>query len=172
MFDRAHNLDRGGQRAPVVRGVRRPDDLAVVVDERGLDRRRPGVDAQEVRAARALERADVHVFAVVARVKRLTFGAVGEQRRHGGGVRRQCAQVFERGDDAVRGARRIVAGVLDLAGFAGGERSAVRHVQVRVGGRDEFADLAVERAAERFAQLAHEEQWPAEEHDGAVDRAP
>ena len=125
-----------------------------------------------MRAARAFERADVHVFAVVARVERLTFGVVGEQWRHGGGVRRQCAQVFECGDDAIRGARRVVTGVFDLVGFAGGERGAVRHVQVRVGGRDEFIDLAVERAAERFAQLAHEEQWPAEEHDGAVDRAP
>ncbi len=125
-----------------------------------------------MRAARAFKRADVHVFAVVARVERRTLGVVGEQRRHRGGVRRQCAQVFESGDDAVRRARHVVTGVFDLVGFAGGERGAVRYIQVRVGGRDEFADLAIERAAERFAQLAHEEQRAAEEHDGAVDRAP
>ena len=124
-----------------------------------------------MRPVRAVERANVHMFAMMAGVEGLAVLRAREQRRHRRRVRAQIAQVGERGDDRVERARRIVVGMFDLVGFAGGERGAVRDVQVGVLGRDEFVDLAVERTAERLAQLRHEEQRAAEEDDGAVDRA-
>ena len=89
------DVDSGRQRAAFVGGVRRPYDFAVVVDERRFDGGRSGVDAEEVRALRAFQRADVHMLAVVALVERLTVRFGREQRRHGRGVGRQVLQVFK-----------------------------------------------------------------------------
>ncbi len=124
-----------------------------------------------MRTLRAVEGADVHVFAVVAFVERLAVGLGREQRRHGRRVRRQVLQFVEVLEDVGAGACLEVLALLELVGLSCEQRGAERHVQVGVGRHDEFVDLAFERAVERRAQLGHEEQWAAEEDDGAVDRA-
>ena len=163
------DVDSGRQRAAFVGGVRRPYDFAVVVDERRFDGGRSGVDAEEVRTLRAFQRADVHMLAVVALVERLTVRFGREQRRHGGGVRRQILQIFKAFQNIGAGACFEMLAFLKLVGLAGEQRGAERHVQVRVGRHDEFVDFAFERAVERLAQFGHEEQRAAQEDDGAVD---
>lgn len=154
---------------PFVGGVRRPYDFAVVVDERRFDGGRARVDAEEVRALRAIQSADVHVLAMMAIVERLAIRFGREQRRHGGGVGRQILQIFKAFQNIGAGACFEMLAFLELVRFAGEQRGAERHVQVRVGRHDEFVDFAFERAVERLAQLGHEEQRTAQEDDGAVD---
>lgn len=168
-LDLLDDVDGRGQRASLVVRVARPHDFAVVVDERGLDGGRPRVDAEEVRPVRAFERADVDVLAVMALVERLAVGLRGEQRRHGRRVGRQVLQFVQTRQDVGAGARlEVVALVVGVD--VGLQGRAVRDVQVGVGRHDEFVDLAFQRALEGGAQLAHEEQRPAEEDHGAVDR--
>ena len=102
-MDLLDDVDGGGQRAAFVVGVAGPDDFTVVVDERGLDGGGTGVYAQEVRAVRAFEGADVDVFLMVALVEVLAVGLGGEQRRHGGRVGGQVLQLVQTLQDFVAG---------------------------------------------------------------------
>ena len=164
------DVDGGGQRAAFVVGVAGPDDFTVVVDECGLDGGGTGVDAQEVRAMRAFKGADVDVFLVVALVEVLAIGLGGKQRRHGRRVGRQVLQLVQTLQDIVaRVGLEIIALIVGV--YVGLQCRTVGHVQVGVGRHDEFVDLALKRALECGAQFRHEEQWTAEEDDGAVNRA-
>lgn len=129
----------------------------------------PASMPRKVRTLRAFQRADVHMLAVVALVERLTVRFGREQRRHGGGVGRQILQVFKAFQNIGAGACFEMLALLKLVRFAGEQRGAERHVQVRVGRHDEFVDFVFERAVERLAQFGHEEQRTAQEDDGAVD---
>ena len=168
-LDAFDDLDRRSQRAAIVRRIRRPHDLAVIVDQGRLDRRGTGVDAQEVRATGSLERAHMHMLTVMTRIERVTVGRGVEQRRHRGRVRRQVLQILQCIDNVVERPCRVLVGMFDLAGLANGERRTVGDIQVRVGWGDELVHLAIECTAERLPQLAHEEQRASQEHNGAVN---
>ena len=169
-LDLLDDVDGGGQRAAFVVGVAGPDDFTVVVDECGLDGGGTGVDAQEVRAVRAFEGADVDVFLMVTLVEVLAVGLGGKQRRHGGRVGGQVLQLVQTLQDFVaRVGLEIIALIVGV--YVGLQCRTVGHIQVGVGRHDEFVDLALKRALECGAQFGHEEQRAAEEDDGAVDRA-
>ena len=169
-LDALDDVDGRGQRAAVVRGVAGPDNLTVVVDQRGLDGGRSGIDAQEMRAGRVLQRADVHVLTVVPGVEGLAVRFGREQRGHRRGVDRQVFEFVQTRQDVGAGAGLEVFDGVELLRLPGQQSRAERHVQMGVGRHDEFVDLAFERPMERLAQLGHEEQRAAQEDDGAVDR--
>ena len=170
-LDLLGDVDGRGQRAALVIGVAGPDNLAIVVHQRGLDGGGAGVDAQEVRALGPVKVADVHMLAMMALVEGLAILFRGEQRRHGGRVGRQVLQLLQPGKNGVhRLGLEMVAFVVGV--LLGLQCRAIGHIQVGVGGDDELVHLAVERALERRTQFGHEEQRAAEEDDGSVDRAP
>ena len=169
-LDLLDDVDGGGQRAAFVVGVAGPDDFTVVIDERGLDGGGTGVDAQEVRAMRAFEGADVDVFLVVALVEVLAVGLGGEQRRHGGRVGGQVLQLVQTHEDLIAGVGlEMVALIVGI--HVGLQCRTVGHIQVGVGRHDELVDLAFKGTLEGGAQFGHEEQRATEEDDGTVDRA-
>ena len=164
------DVDGGGQRAAFVVGVAGPDDFTVVIDERGLDGGGTGVDAQEVRAMRAFEGADVDVFLMVTLVEVLAVGLGGEQRRHSGRVGGQVLQLVQTLEDLIAGVGlEMVALIVGI--HVGLQCRTVGHIQVGVGRHDELVDLAFKGTLEGGAQFGHEEQRAAEEDDGTVDRA-
>ena len=123
-----------------------------------------------MRAGRALQRADVHMFAVVPGVEGLAVRFGREQRGHRRGVDRQVFEFVQTRQDVGAGAGLEVFDGVELLRLPGQQGRAERHVQMGVGRHDEFVDLAFERPMERLAQLGHEEQRAAQEDDGAVDR--
>ena len=72
---------RAAEHVALVRHVMGPQQLAVLADERGLERGGAGVDAQEGGAAVAGKVAAGHALAGMAGVELVQFGLVGEQRR-------------------------------------------------------------------------------------------
>ena len=164
------DVDGGGQRAAFVVGVAGPDDFTVVVDERGLDGGGTGVDAQEVRAVRAFEGADVDVFLVVALVEVLAVGprwgtaaawwacwrAGSSARPNASGFRRRC-RPRNGGPDRRNPCRPAMPN----------RRPTYRWASV---GTMNSSTLPSSARWECGAQLGHEEQRAAEEDDGAVNR--
>ena len=155
---------RAAEHVAFVGRVRAPEQLALLRDERCLERGRARVDAQVGRAAVRCQVAALHALLVMAHLELLVVLRRGEQRveAHDLGALHvaQVAQALHHVGQRLR-LRVLGRGARD--GAAGG------HEQVRVLGHDDVLFVQVERLVETLAQLRQILQRAAEERHVAAD---
>ena len=162
-------LGHGGLRAAehvaLVRGVGRPEQRAVLADERRLERGGAGVDTEERYTAVVREGCATHALGVVTLLELSVLVLVREERgetHHLGALHVAEALQTREHVGQLLGARAV--------GRAR-ERAAARHEQVRVLRHDDGVVGQIERLVEALAQLGQVLERAAKERHVAADGA-